>query len=406
MLLEFTVGNFLSFKDKKTFSLEAGSISEHKDNVAKEGKYKVLRSAVIYGANSSGKSNFIKALDFMVTIIKNSSKLNSTDKLNAKPFLLNTETENSPSFFEILFTDANKRYRYGFEINNDKIHSEWLYILDGKSNKETLFFIRNLNGIGVSEVFEEAKGFIENARENGLFLSLLDQLNIEVAKTVMLFVNLNLKVISGIEHKDNISMTKSFYEFDDNYKKKVEIFIKNLNLGFSNFIVEINNEDAFFENKIKTSHRKFDKFGNLDSFVDFKLKDQESSGTNKLFDIVGYIVYSLEFGGVLVIDELDSKLHPILTQEIIKLFNNPETNPKNAQLIFTTHDTNLLGANLFRRDQIWFTEKDDFEATDMYSLLEFKDEDGNTIRKDRSFEKDYIRGRYGAIPYISNFQEV
>jgi hypothetical protein len=136
------------------------------------------------------------------------------------------------------------------------------------------------------------------------------------------------------------------------------------------------------------------------------LSEHESAGTNKLFDLSGYIVFVLVYGRVLIIDELDSKLHPILTQEIIKLFNNPETNPKNAQLIFTTHDTNLLGANLFRRDQIWFTEKDEFEATDMYSLLEFKDEDGNTIRKDRSFEKDYIRGRYGAIPYISNYQEI
>ncbi|MCI4443626.1 MAG: ATP-binding protein, partial [Lentimicrobium sp.] len=149
-----------------------------------------------------------------------------------------------------------------------------------------------------------------------------------------------------------------------------------------------------------------DSKGKIISDIEFKLEEQESSGTNKLFDLSGYIVFALYYGLQIVIDELDSKLHPILTQEIIKLFNNPETNPKNAQLIFTTHDTNLLGANLFRRDQIWFTEKDDFEATDMYSLLEFKDEDGNTIRKDRSFEKDYIRGRYGAIPYISNFQEV
>ena len=136
------------------------------------------------------------------------------------------------------------------------------------------------------------------------------------------------------------------------------------------------------------------------------MNEQESSGTNKIFDLSGYIVFTLKYGLTLVVDELDAKLHPILTQSIITLFNNPETNTKNAQLIFTTHDTNLLGANLFRRDQIWFTEKNNFEATDMYSLLEFKDEDGNTIRKDRSFEKDYIRGRYGAIPYISNFQEI
>ncbi|MDI5886307.1 AAA family ATPase [Flavobacterium yafengii] len=407
MLLEFTVGNFLSFKKKKTLSLEAGSIKELKDNIVQEGKFKVLRSTAIYGANSSGKSNFIKALDFMITTIKESSKLNSTDKLKVKPFLLNTETENQPSFFEILFVDSNKRYRYGFELDNDKIHSEWFYVLSENSKKEIPYFIREVDGIGVADVFEEAKGLESKTRDNGLFISLADQFNIDIAKKVMFFTNLNLKVISGIEHEISITMTKSLYEFDnDYYKGKVEKFIKNFNLGFTNFIVDKKSEDAFFENKIKTSHRKFDKFGNLDSIVDFKLKEQESSGTNKLFDIVGFIVYSLEFGGVLVIDELDSKLHPILTQEIIKVFNDPDTNPKNAQLIFTTHDTNLLGANLFRRDQIWFTEKDDFEATDMYSLLEFKDEDGNTIRKDRSFEKDYIRGRYGAIPYISSFQEV
>jgi AAA15 family ATPase/GTPase len=403
MLLEFTVGNFLSFKDKKTFTLEAGSISEHKDNVVKEGKYKVLRSAVIYGANSSGKSNFIKALDFMTSTVTESSKLNSTDKLNAKPFLLNTETENEPSFFEILFTKSNKRYRYGFELDNDKIHSEWLYILDGKSKKETLYFIRNNDGIGVADIFEEAIGLESKTRNNGLFISVVDQFNSSVAKIVMWELKW-IEILSGIDHKESISMTNVLYN-EGGMKSKLVGLIKNLNLGFDSFVINDNAKEEF-KKRISTQHKKFDGKGRFISDIEFKLTEQESSGTNKLFDLVGYMLFALEFGIVLIIDELDSKLHPILTQEIIKLFNNPETNPKNAQLIFTTHDTNLLGANLFRRDQIWFTEKDDFESTDMYSLLEFKDEDGNTIRKDRSFEKDYIRGRYGAIPYISNFQEI
>jgi AAA15 family ATPase/GTPase len=403
MLLEFTVGNFLSFKDKKTFSLEAGSISEHKDNVVKEEKYKVLRSAVIYGANSSGKSNFIKALDFMITTVKRSSKLNSTDRLNNKPFLLSTETEKEPSFFEILFTESNRRYRYGFEIDNNKVHSEWLYILGEKSKKEVLYFIRNENGIGVADVFAEAKGLESKARDNGLFLSLADQFNSDVAKIVMWELTA-IEILSGIDHQESIDMTNVVYNEDD-MKIKLFSLIKNLNLGFNSFII---NDDVKveFKKRISTQHKKFDNNGRFISNIEFKMTEQESSGTNKLFDLAGYMLFALEFGIVLIIDELDSKLHPILTQEIIKLFNNPETNPKNAQLIFTTHDTNLLGADLFRRDQIWFTEKDDFEATDMYSLLEFKDEDGNTIRKDRSFEKDYIRGRYGAIPYISNLQEV
>lgn len=400
MLLEFTVGNFLSFKDKKTFSFEAGGISEHKDNVVKEGKFKVLRSAVIYGANSSGKSNFIKALDFMVTTIKNSSKLNSTDKLNAKPFLLNIKTQSKPSFFEVLYLNLGKRYRYGFEVDNEKVIDEWLYVLEVDSKKENLYFVRNIKGIAVSDGFIEAENFINNARDNGLFLSLLDQLNIKIAQEVMSNIS-RIYVKSGIEHSNSAFMTDTLYQAVE-YQNDVKKFIYHLNLGFSSFHID-NDKDVSFKNRFKTFHKVYDVKGSVISDIEFKLTENESSGTNKIFDLAGYIVLALKFGTMVVIDELDSKLHPILTQEIIKLFNNPETNPKNAQLIFTTHDTNLLGANLFRRDQIWFTEKDDFEATDMYSLLEFKDEEGNTIRKDRSFEKDYIRGRYGAIPYISNF---
>lgn len=403
MLLEFTVGNFLSFKEKKTFSLEASSITEYKDNVVEEGKYKILRSAVIYGANSSGKSNFIKALEFMVNTVKNSSKLNSTDKLNVKPFLLNNKTENLPTHFEILFTKFGNRYRYGFELDNDKIHEEWLYILNRNSKKETLYFIRNINGIGVSDIFEEAKSFIENTRDNGLFLSLLDQLNIEIAKDIMGSFSF-VYVQSGLEHERSISMTSALHENDD-YEDIVDKFINRLNLGFKKFIIESDSNKSF-KKRINTIHNIFDDKGNKVGEREFKLIDHESSGTNKLFDISGYIALTLYFGLQLFIDELDAKLHPILTQEIIKLFNNPETNPKKAQLVFTTHDTNLLGAKLFRRDQIWFAEKNEFEATDLYSLLEFKDEEGNTIRKDRSFEKDYIMGRYGAIPYISNIQEI
>jgi AAA15 family ATPase/GTPase len=407
MLLEFSVGNFLSFKEKKTFSLEAGSITELKDNVTKEGKYKVLRSAVIYGANSSGKSNFIKALDFMVTTIKNSSKINSTDKLNVSPFLLNVETESQPSFFEILFVLNDgfdcKRYRYGFEIDNDKVHSEWLYILNEKSKKENVYFIRNNDGIGVADIFEEAKGLESKTRDNGLFISLADQFNSKTANAVMIKLS-RTNILSGIEHENSISATNVLYS-DDKHKSGIEDFIEKLDLGFNKFLVD-DDASKTFRNRVKTLHSKFDAKGKIISNVEFKMNEQESSGTNKIFDLSGYIVFTLKYGLTLVVDELDAKLHPILTQSIITLFNNSETNTKNAQLIFTTHDTNLLGANLFRRDQIWFTEKNNFEATDIYSLLEFKDEDGNTIRKDRSFEKDYIRGRYGAIPYISNFQEI
>jgi AAA15 family ATPase/GTPase len=266
-----------------------------------------------------------------------------------------------------------------------------------------LYFLRTIEGIGVADVFEEARGLESKARDNGLFLSLADQFNSDVAKKAMWELSA-IEILSGIDHQESISMTNTLYE-EKKYKTLVENFIIKLDLGFRDFNVDTD-VNKFFKDRITTNHNKYDINGSIVSQLEFKMDEQESSGTNKIFDLAGYIVFTLHFGDVLLIDELDSKLHPILTQEIIKLFNNPETNPKNAQLIFTTHDTNLLGANLFRRDQIWFTEKDEFEATDMYSLLEFKDEGGNTVRKDRSFEKDYIRGRYGAIPYISNFQEV
>lgn len=400
MLLEFTVGNFLSFKEKKTFNLKAGSITEHKQNIINVSKHKILRSAVIYGANSSGKSNFIKALDFMVNSVKNSSKLNSTDVLNATPFLLNISTENKPSFFEIVFIGVdNNSFRYGFELDNEKIHSEWLYI-SKKSKKEKAYFIRTLDGIAVTDIFNEATAIVPITRDNGLFIATLDQFNFEIAKDLMRNFSI-MHVKSGIEHSESAFMTNALYQIED-FQIDLKKFIYHLNLGFSSFNIE-NDKDIIFKNRFKTFHKVYDNKGNVISDLEFKLIENESSGTNKIFDLAGYIVLALKFGGIVVIDELDAKLHPIITQEIIRLFNNPETNFNEAQLIFTTHDTNLLGSNLFRRDQIWFTEKDNFESTDLYSLLEFKDEEGKTIRKDRSFEADYIRGRYGAIPYISNF---
>ncbi|MGQ3087162.1 AAA family ATPase, partial [Flavobacterium sp.] len=347
MILEFTVGNFLSFKDKKTLSLEAGRIKELKDNVITVDKYKVLRSATIYGANSSGKSNFIKALDFMVTTIKRSSKLNSTDKLNIQPFLLSTETEDQPSFFEILILEDNIRYRYGFELDNDKIHSEWLYVLLEKSKNEDLYFIRTLEGIGVADAFKEASGLEDKTRDNALFLPLTDQFNTEIGKLIMKSIS-RIHIMSGLEHEEGIVMTNAIYMFKHaDYKSDLENFIRKLDLGFNSFDID-SDSSKDFKDRLKTIHKKYDNKGNFISNFEFKMTDHESSGTNKILDLSGYIILALKFGLALVIDELDAKLHPILTQEIIKLFNNPKTNPENAQLIFSTHDTNLLGANLFR----------------------------------------------------------
>ena len=424
MIIEFTVGNFLSFKENKTLSLEATSITEYKESTFKAGHYTLLKSAVLYGANSSGKSNLIKAMSIMKRIIMTSIEKTSASKFEITPFLLNTSTENKPSYFELVFLIGETRYRYGFEIDNKSIHGEWLFKFE--KNVEVPLFIRDENGIGITDDFKEGEALESKTRENALFLSVVDQFNGEVAGSIIAWLN-NWETISGLSHDNYRGITFSLL---DNKKSKEKLldFFKDLDLGFEqlNFRKEkfqksllpvdmpaelLNDIIIDMQGKtiarINTVHKMYDENGNQIGFKDFDLRKQESSGTNKVIDISGPIFDTLLRGGVLVIDELDAKLHPLMTAAITNLFNSPEFNTNNAQLIFATHDTNLLSYGRFRRDQIYFLEKDKYEASDLYSLIEYKEEGtSNKIRKDRSFEKDYINGRYGAIPFIGNFEEL
>jgi uncharacterized protein len=403
MLLEFTVGNYLSFKEKKTLSLEATAIKEREGNVFTAGNYKLLRSAVIYGANSSGKSNLINALMTMQSMVIISANKSSTYELETIPFLLSTETENQPSFFEVLFLIDDIRYRYGFELDRKYVHAEWLFERIG-SSKEKALFVRDKDNIEVTKDFSEGKGLEERTRLNALFLSVVDQFNGKLAQKIVIWFMEQL-ILSGLQHEEVKILTDMYLKGKLN--TNIKDFLIPLDLGFKDveIIGDIRLKNDNF-NYIATYHNKYDKFGNIVDKREFRLFEQESSGTNKLYDMAGYITQSLITGSRLIIDELDAKLHPLLTMAIIKLFNSPEHNPKNAQLIFATHDTNLLSYGGFRRDQIYFTEKDRFEATDLYSLVEYKETDGTKVRNDRSYEKDYIAGRYGAIPFIGNFSNL
>jgi AAA15 family ATPase/GTPase len=424
MIIEFTVGNFLSFKEKKTLSLEATNITEYKGSTLKAGKFKLLKSAVLYGANSSGKSNFIKAMSTMKRIVLTSVEKTSASKFEIIPFLLSTSTENKPTFFELVFLIGEKRYRYGFEIDNSSIHGEWLFQLEG--DIEIPLFIREENGIGVTDDFKEGHGLESKTRENALFLSVVDQFNGENAAKIIGWFN-DLGTISGLSHDNYRGLTFSLLD-NKRSKERLLEFFKDLDLGFEQLKFRKEKfQESFLPNdlpaellddmisdlqgktiaRINTVHNKYDENGKKVGLKDFDLREQESSGTNKVFDISGPIFDTLIGGGVLVIDELDAKLHPLMTAAIANLFNTPEYNSNNAQLIFATHDTNLLSYGRFRRDQIYFLEKDRYEASDLYSLIEYKEEGSSTkIRKDRSFEKDYINGRYGAIPFIGNFEEL
>lgn len=394
MLIEFTVGNYLSFKEKKTLSLEATAIKDNPDNVIEEGKYKLLRSAVIYGANSSGKSNFLNALDRMRVMVMQSAQNNSSSTIDVMPFLLSTETENKPSYFEILVLIEGIRYRYGFEADTKLIHSEWLFECKGK-NEKPLFF-REKDSIEVTNNFEEGKGIEEKTRDNALFLSIVDQFNGTTSKKIMSWFNM-YRILSGLQHEKEKGLTFRFLEVE-NLNVWIKDFLTPLSLGFQDFAIK--------DKKIVTFHNKYDRNGDVIDRLEFDLLQQESAGTNKLYDLAGNITFGLKIGALTVIDELDAKLHPLLTMAIVKLFNSPLHNTNKAQLIFATHDTNLLNYGCFRRDQIYFTEKNQFESTDLYSLVEYIEPDGKKVRNDRSFEKDYISGRYGAIPFIGDFSKL
>ena len=421
MIVQFTVGNFLSFNAKQVLNLEAKGISELKTNICTLKTEKILRSMVIYGANSSGKSNLIKAMERMREVVLSSVRLNDSDELEYSPFLLSIETDSLPTFFEIIFWKESIRYRYGFEYNLRQIENEWLFA--GKSEKsEKTLFIRTIEGIAVDAKYKEGVGIESKTNNNRLFVSLVAQLGGPISKQILEFFK-NYNVLSGLDHNDYKGFTtRMLHKNLNGCEESLELYQK-LKLGFqdikaieSDFNLSEIPENLTDELRIKlvkdftgkrnislkTVHNKYDKKGEIVDFVLFDKLKNESEGTNKIIDLSGPIFDTLKFGKALIIDELDAKLHPLITMRIVELFNSPISNTKNAQLIFATHDTNLLGEELFRRDQIWFTEKDEREQTELYSLYDFNLPDGSKVRNDSNLEKNYIRGRYGAIPFITN----
>ena len=362
MLVNFTVKNYRSFKLERTFSMEASSIKEHKGSVISEGKYSLLPLAVFYGANSGGKSNFIQAISTMRSMVRRSVRLNEGDALPYDPFALDENSDSQPTLFEIQFIKGKVLYRYGFEYNKTDIISEWLY--------EKRFGECNvLSGID-SEGYEAftLRMFLEHL--NGA-----DQAQ-EFFKTLQLgFTRFSVKKVD-IPQEALESAPKSI-------RSQLE-----KDIATDSFVEPITTHNVYDENGLVIGERNFHK------------NQMESEGTKKVIEISGPIFDTLNEGKTLIVDELDAKLHPLLTRNIVLLFMDPKKNKHGAQLIFATHDTNLLDLDIVRRDQIWFAEKDKVESTDIYSLVEFKDEDGKKVRNDRDIKRDYIRGRYGAIPFI------
>lgn len=445
MLIEFSVRNFLSFKDEATFSMVASNAVKELENLSEglcnvfwdiNSRNKYLKSAVIYGANGSGKSNLLTAFKFFKKFILTSSNdRQANESIDIIPFLLNRETENEPSSFEMVFVIGNVRFRYGFEVTKDEVVSEWLFAFDLlNSKKESTYFTREYQNIKVSaKVFKEGKGLGDNTRKNALFLSTVAQLNGDISMAIQNWFRDNLKIISGLEDSTT-GYTISRFEKDLSFRKNLLNFVKLLGLGIEDIKVEESAIDSLsrifpVENNIRIRtlleelqreldqkrneasakamevsvsfmRNKFDEANNLIDEIGLDI-GLESQGTQKLFGLLGPWFDVLETGKILIIDELDSSLHTKMTVELLKIFQSIY-NKENAQLIFASHDTNLLRNDLFRRDQIWFAEKNNFGATEIYSLVEYKINQATSVRNDASYEKDYLAGKYGAIPYFGD----
>ena len=338
------------------------------------------------------------------------SQANEAIKVDA--FKLNTECDDKPSFFEILFSQNNCMYRYGFEADKKRIYSEWLFSIPRR--KELELFVRDGQQIKVSKSqFKEGVDLETKTRENALFLSVCAQFNGAISKELLLWFK-NFRFVHGLSDLGYLEVTVDLLK-DLKQKNKImgmahiaDLSIEDLEgvnrkLTLEDLPKELSDEikkeivkNEIMQTEMKTLHKKYGKNGEEVGSVTFDLNTSESGGTIKFLTMTGPILNTLQEGTVLAIDELDARLHPLLTQAIVKLFNSI-TNSKNAQLIFVTHDVSLLTNQLFRRDQIWFTEKDTYGGTDLYSLSSLL-----KVRKTASFGKDYILGKYGAIPFIGD----
>lgn len=431
IIQEFSFGNFRSFKDIQTLNMATAKIKSKQEsidinNVIKSNKDKnvsFLKSKAIYGANASGKSNIIKAFITFIRIVRQSVKDETILNL-VEPFKLSTETENSPSFFQLIFWIDNTRFRYGFELDDKKIYAEWLYAKPRE--RELPFFIRDKQeiieidktnfseGDKLVSLFEDKHSENEIFRTNSLFLSTISSLGFGKLSKQLVDNIASIFVINGLGHS-GLFQYAGHSLTDDKRKKYIIDFLKYGDTGIENIDTfdvpndsisnnpeQGNNTDTEKDktNKLIVSTRKkYDE--NLKSEDDetFPFKMIESEGTLKLFELSPFIFEALKENRPLIIDEFDARLHPLLTKKIIELFNSKQN--LNSQLIFITHDTNLLSADFLRRDQIEFVEKDKYGASHLYSLTQFKG-----IRNTASFEKDYINGKYGAIPFLGDFNKL
>ena len=354
----------------------------------------LVRSAVIYGANASGKTNVLQAIAFYRHFIMDSFKNSQAgESIDVENFRLNASTVHEPTTMEATFAVGEFLYRYGFEVDQKAIHAEWLYRrMNRKRAKEVEIFYREEKTTTVHAKSPLIQDLVNKkmVRGNALLLSTVAQFNESTAVDILHWLS-DMQVLFCSEDEKMWSQAVRNLD-DEKIRERIVRFAKYADLGIESI--------AKIDNRIVSSHRQYDDEGRETNSVVFSFNGNESEGTIKYFSLAFPIIDALDNGKRLVVDELDSKLHPLLVRKIVTLFNSAETNPKGAQLLFTTHDTFLLSAGLFRRDQVWFTQKDNVGATEAYSLAEYR------VRGSSPFERDYLQGKFGATPIIGDMETI
>lgn len=414
MLVEFSVANYLSFLERQTLSMVAGSGRDWRARHVFETGHRfvprLLRSAAVYGPNAAGKSNLVLAMDFFQDFVINSAKQKQEgEEIPVAPFRLTKKSAREPSEFEAVFIEKGNQYQYGFAVDEKRVWHEWLFAVPSGGRKQRWFersYNRNSSRYDWY-INPSLKGFRkvwkESTRDNALFLSTAVQLKSEALKEPFEWFQLRLRVITSPERLLNSYSARQCHE--RKWKENILQFLKAADLGITNIVVREREPSAdelpeFFPEEIRKKLLASKILEVLMTHMDedgdevpFDL-DDESDGTRVLFSLSGPWIDVLDNGLVLFVDELHNSLHPHVLRFLVGLVHDQDHNRRNAQLIFTGHDTSLMSGGVMGRDQFWLLEKDQKQATKLYPLSDFKP------RKGEALEKGYLGGRYGALPKI------
>ena len=396
MLCQFSVKNYKSIRDEVTLDMQAVAISEHEDRIIKDQDGEMyLPVSAIYGPNGGGKSNVLAAFHTLIAKIlrplfateDNDEKVFFQRKIIVEPFAF-SESKNEPTEFELFFRTDLAEYRYVLHVKRDIVIYESLDRVKLETGRRSALFQRNNNGIDLKGAFAKLKVSDDLSKT----LTLLSYLGIAykgnaVVKDVLNWFEYGVEFLN---YGNPIQELKMAVSTSEDVKNLMLEMIQEMDLDIVDFRVEEKENDMI---EVFTKHC-------VDGVESEISLSDESSGTKKLFGLLPFIAESLLTGTVLVIDELDAKIHPVLLCHIIMMFNDLSINRHKAQLIFTSHDLSTMNSKVFRRDEIWFVAKGNAQNSKLYSLVEFKNENGESVRKDAKFDKQYLEGKYGADPYL------